>query len=826
MNKKIKFFFSVLLIVSIAFSAAGALVNASYSQLPWASNQLTKLCDSYSNELNVASTVDLIGNEEIQTGNFVNYFDSLISSGTISSDPLNADGPHGGVNFMQVQTSPLILLAQDQGVVWADVAEMSNSPQPSEWATPDLSNMQQYAVGIDGVAIVVSPDMTWFPRDLTTLQVAQLFADNNPTANLEGNYNAPLYNTWGDFLMAYYNVSSLSDLPTSINGVNITNAITSGTIQRACPTPDLDEGNMGTFDCFNNYFAVPNGYHFEDKSGNPSSVDATMNMAGDIYNTALDHYGDQAVYLRVEQGNLITGDFIGVISLARLQAYGGPQNPVGAGTTMIGLNIVYNTAPPPATKTASPLTTYYGPSDTFGIPTSGANTGTNGQLINPSDRADNGGVYSVYSWGNYVAPTDDNLAYAFYGIKDSAATDPYEAWTYVWAVVPGAIPASGPTLAAGVWIAYMMADGTTNAGTPTTFASLAPGGPGTGNSNFVEDSGYVPLERDDIAGGPVLDSYLQPHTPLPTQTQSYPQGVVNFNDITYFVAAYINYNVNHVYNPYADQDANGVINFNDISLFVGNYIAYYSSTWEPQTYSNSGAQTAVVGENGSLGGYQDDLSQTASLNLDGPAVLPSVGSSFNVTLNVNDVSDLWGWGTGLTWNPSVLALTNITEGQFLPPAGSTLFLNSLGDTVEVSNGTLRDMGDVLWSSSGVSGSGNLATLTFKVLSNAPVNITLTGSELESPYTGSGIEQIPCTVNNNLQIQPLPTPTGTFAAVQQGTTNQYWSVGPTPNPINTTIGVDVRISGASNVWGWAMSSVTWNPRILQLTGVTEGSFLSR
>ena len=59
-----------------------------------------------------------------------------------------------------------------------------------------------------------------------------------------------------------------------------------------------------------------------------------------------------------------------------------------------------------------------------------------------------------------------------------------------------------------------------------------------------------------------------------------PNRVVNFNDITYFVAAYINYNVNHIYNPYADQNADGAINFNDISLFVGNYIAYYTS-WNP-----------------------------------------------------------------------------------------------------------------------------------------------------------------------------------------------------------------------------------------------------
>jgi hypothetical protein len=86
-----------------------------------------------------------------------------------------------------------------------------------------------------------------------------------------------------------------------------------------------------------------------------------------------------------------------------------------------------------------------------------------------------------------------------------------------------------------------------------------------------------------MAGGPVLDSNLvAPPTgyPLSTQTQSYPTGVVNFLDVTYFVGAYINYNVNHIYNPYADQNADGVINFLDVTIFVGNYIAYFTN-WNP-----------------------------------------------------------------------------------------------------------------------------------------------------------------------------------------------------------------------------------------------------
>ncbi len=53
-----------------------------------------------------------------------------------------------------------------------------------------------------------------------------------------------------------------------------------------------------------------------------------------------------------------------------------------------------------------------------------------------------------------------------------------------------------------------MADGTTNAATSTTAGSIAAGGPGSGNSNFAQDNNYIPLERDDMAGGQVVDSNL------------------------------------------------------------------------------------------------------------------------------------------------------------------------------------------------------------------------------------------------------------------------------------------------------------------------------
>ena len=61
------------------------------------------------------------------------------------------------------------------------------------------------------------------------------------------------------------------------------------------------------------------------------------------------------------------------------------------------------------------------------------------------------------TWGPYVAPTNANVIYAFYGVQDPDATGQYMAWTWLWEVTPSTIPSTGQLLETGVWIAYMRA---------------------------------------------------------------------------------------------------------------------------------------------------------------------------------------------------------------------------------------------------------------------------------------------------------------------------------------------------------------------------------
>ena len=458
---------SAIILAIIAFSGTASLTRAN-----------TGLVNP--NTLSVAGSSTVLPIAVDEAAQFPSYWNNLVGNNTSwGASPITESISLAGLG--SGTAIPALINGQ------ADVGEMSRPPQNSsaEWLNPSMTNMQIWAVGIDSVAIVLSPDMTWFPTNVTTQQVADIFADQ-PSA-----YTTPYYNTWGDFLTVYYNGS----IPSSINSTERNEPI-----NRAVRDP-----TSGTFDCFNNYFAVPNGFQFEHKTN--GTVDNSQEMAPYTYCEE-----NLNIFQTVSTGNLGSlSDCIGFISLGYLYAYG----------DMIGLNVAYNAFNPPASYIA-----YQGGS---------------------------------YLWGPYVTPTVPNVKYGVSGIKGSNATGAYEAWRWLWEVTPQSIPSTGPLLEEGVWIAYMRLPGTTQNGT----------------SDFVNDQYYIELSPADMAGGQVIDANLQPHTPSANQTQTIPDGKVDFSDLTYFASAYIAYYTQHIYNPYADMNADGKIDFNDVKLFITAYENYF-----------------------------------------------------------------------------------------------------------------------------------------------------------------------------------------------------------------------------------------------------------
>ena len=106
---------------------------------------------------------------------------------------------------------------------------------------------------------------------------------------------------------------------------------------------------------------------------------------------------------------------------------------------------------------------------------------------------------------------------------------------------------------------------------------------------------------------------------------------------------------------------------------------------------------------------------------------PTVGSSFNVLINISAVTDLFGYQFDIQFNPSILSAKSVTEGLFLSAGGATFFIPG---TIDNTAGTITFTSDVLISAvSGVTGSGTLANVGFSAIAKGPSAISLSNVEL-------------------------------------------------------------------------------------------------
>ncbi|MCW4005178.1 MAG: substrate-binding domain-containing protein [Candidatus Bathyarchaeota archaeon] len=143
--------------------------------------------------------------------------------------------------------------------------------------------------------------------------------------------------------------------------------------------------------------------------------------------------------------------------------------------------------------------------------------------------------------------------------KTNVINGVYKAVRTLWEVTDGIPTTTSDDYVKSIWVSYLRL--------PTNYNSTA---------SLLESNGYIPVNRADMAGGQVLDAELQPYITAAGQTQQYPDGAVDFEDIIYFVQSYLRFYSDNELNPYANMNADATVDFNDILLFIQSYIAYYS----------------------------------------------------------------------------------------------------------------------------------------------------------------------------------------------------------------------------------------------------------
>jgi adhesin HecA-like repeat protein len=143
---------------------------------------------------------------------------------------------------------------------------------------------------------------------------------------------------------------------------------------------------------------------------------------------------------------------------------------------------------------------------------------------------------------------------------------------------------------------------------------------------------------------------------------------------------------------------------------------------------------------------------TATLSVIPVSSTVAVNNTVTLDVSVSGVTDLYGFGFDLSFDPGIVSANSVAEGSFLPLGGSTYFIAGTIDNV---GGTITGNGDVLLSAvPGVDGDGTLAILTLEGLAAGTTGIDLSNVIL----LDSGLNSINTTIQNaSLTVAPTPVP---------------------------------------------------------------------
>jgi hypothetical protein len=127
-----------------------------------------------------------------------------------------------------------------------------------------------------------------------------------------------------------------------------------------------------------------------------------------------------------------------------------------------------------------------------------------------------------------------------------------------------------------------------------------------------------------------------------------------------------------------------------------------------------------------------------------------LGEDASVLIDLQNVVDLYGWQFDVQFNPAVLQLQSVTEGQFLQQAGSTQFFPGIIDNVA---GLVSLVSNTLTGAvPGQTGSGTAVILTFGVGGIGTSEVSI----LNPILLNSSLDEIPATPTSaTITVVPEP-----------------------------------------------------------------------
>ena len=114
----------------------------------------------------------------------------------------------------------------------------------------------------------------------------------------------------------------------------------------------------------------------------------------------------------------------------------------------------------------------------------------------------------------------------------------------------------------------------------------------------------------------------------------------------------------------------------------------------------------------------------------------TVGSALSVSVNVANVSNLYGYDFKLYYDTRILDIKNVTEGTFLKSKGSTFFrVKEMKDNYNSTHGRVWMYSTMLSPAKPASGSGTVAIIEFKGVKAGTATINLYDTKLVNSNSG-------------------------------------------------------------------------------------------
>ena len=213
------------------------------------------------------------------------------------------------------------------------------------------------------------------------------------------------------------------------------------------------------------------------------------------------------------------------------------------------------------------------------------------------------------------------------------------------------------------------------------------------------------------------------------------------------------------------------------------------------------------------------------------------GQQVDIDLFITDVSDLLGWAADITYDPSLIAITNINVKMFQAADGRSNVFNASEPTPDADGSFYASAIDLNAPPRQDSGSGVLARITISALAPGISPFTVANPTLTDvngnyigDYTDDSIFDGPI-YNAQIAVDELcpglpPTTVGVDADPSQTPANTATSLGSIEACFSTSSGssttIDLFITEVSDLLGWA-TYITYDPSLISITNINVKMF---